>query len=122
MSGGGGGDYDDGGGGGGAGGGGGGNDVVDCANFFIRSTTLSSPDPAVLRTLRVEQVLTLRPESERGPLLAVTQTRPEQVAGSVTSALLARLLRCIADGYAYVAIVRRIDGGVCEVEVRPRGD
>ncbi|MGB7160430.1 MAG: hypothetical protein WBD40_20360 [Tepidisphaeraceae bacterium] len=104
------------------GGGGGGEESVDCANLFIRSTTLSSPDPAVIRTLAVGTELTLRAESERGPLLALTRTRPERVAGSVTSGMLARLLRCIADGYEFVAIVRRIDEGICEVEIRPQGD
>lgn len=119
MSGGGGGD---GGGGGGGGGDVGGDGVIDCANLFIRSTTLASPDAAVLRTLRVGNELDLRADEPRGPLLAVTRTRPPRTAGSITSARLARLLQCIADGYHYVAIVLRVEGGICDVEVRPRGD
>jgi hypothetical protein len=106
------------------GGGGGGIDApppggggADCEKLH-EETTLNSPNPAVVRALRVGDILSLRARAPRGPLIAVTEDSQE--VGSITSALLARVLACITEGHEYVAEVRRISGGRVDVEVRHR--
>ena len=110
-----------GGGGGGAssgGGAGGAAGTVDCTNIF-QETTLASPVPEVLQRLIVNQILNLQMQPPRGPLLAVTDQG--ETAGSITTTLLARLITCINDGHQYVAIVRAVNGGKCDVEIRHAG-
>lgn len=104
--------------GGASGAGGSGGTAQDCTNIFER-TTLASPVPAVLALLRSSSVLTLQAQSPQGPLLATIADG--RVAGSITSASLVRLLRCIAEGYGFVAIVLTVSGGKCDVEIRPAG-
>ena len=88
----------------------------DCTSIVDR-TTLSSPDPDVIQGLQENDFLQLVAESQRGPLYAVTSSG--ETAGSITSRSLAKILRCIAEGYSYVARVKRVEGGICEVEIRP---
>lgn len=87
-----------------------------CADIFIK-TILSSPNPEVIGKLKKNDTLRLELQSETGPLLAFTNQG--EVAGSVTSASLARIIRCIQDGYNFIAIVMNLIGGRCDVEVRP---
>lgn len=89
---------------------------VDCATLFVR-TVLSSPKPAVVSTLRPDDVLRLVLRGDEGPLEAVTDAGA--VAGSITAPELLDLIRCIGEGYEYVAIVQDVRGGRCEVQVRP---
>lgn len=89
----------------------------DCTNIFER-TILSSPVPEVLASLSVDDVLNLELRGDRGPLVAVAPDGRH--AGSVTSASLADLIRCINEGHAYIALVLSLDRGRCEVEIRPR--
>lgn len=98
---------------GGAGGGGAG----DCSSIF-EQTVLSSPVREVLAILKRGDVLTLSLAGDKGPLLAITADG--QTAGSITSASLAKIIRCITqEGAVFVAIVHAIDGGRCSVEIRP---
>jgi hypothetical protein len=105
------------------GGGGGGIDVPSggggssCESLH-EETTLNSANPSVVATLREEDVLTLAARGPRGPLVALTAAGQE--AGSITSALLARILACIAEGHEYIAEVRKVRGGQVTVEVRHR--
>lgn len=98
--------------GGGGGVNGGGN---DCANV-LQSTILNSPNPLVINTLHIGDVLRIVLLSSTGPL--VVQTNSGQTAGSITSASLHRLIECINNGFHFIAIVVEIDGGRCTVEVR----
>lgn len=100
----------------------GGDGESDCASLFDR-TILNSPDPNVLSQLGKGDVLPLilREDGGRKILLAVTQEGAP--AGSVTSALLSRLVNCIEiEGVGYVAIVENIDGGKCTVQIRPEAE
>ena len=89
---------------------------VDCSTLTFR-TTLNSPDPDVVAQLNRGDILGVRAESDAGPIVAVTSE--EEVVGSITSSQMAELLRCVDEGYTYVAIVRSISGGRVDVEVRP---
>jgi hypothetical protein len=105
------------------GGGGGGIDIppvgdgVDCESLH-EETTLNSANPAVVKTLREGDILTLQAQTPRGPLVAFTANSQE--VGSITSALLARILTCIEQGNEYVAEVIKVRGGQVNVEVRHR--
>jgi hypothetical protein len=87
-----------------------------CELLVIR-TNIASPDPAVLGRLRRGNELPLVASSPKGPVHAM---HDGAIAGSIVGASLMRLLDCMEQGYEYVAIVRRIEGGLCEVEVRLR--
>lgn len=106
--------------GGGGGGGGGGlspSSGVDCARLVIR-TTLNSPDPKVVGKLKKGDQLSIEVQGTRGPV--VVKNSAGQVAGSITAQQLLDLIKCIDDGYEYVAIVREVAGGKVDVEIRPK--
>lgn len=101
----------------GSGGGGGGStpdDIVDCASISFK-TILNSPNSSVIAQLKPSDILKLKLKSPTGPLVAITKEGKE--AGSITSAMLARLIECITGGHKYIAKVIEIDGGKCEVHV-----
>lgn len=103
----------------GSGGGGGTTDQpqTDCASLLIR-TSLNSPVPKVLKLLKADDVLTVR---LRPPEMRVVEaiTQGGDTAGSITHASVATLARCLREGFAFVAIVKSIDGGDCRIEIRP---
>ena len=49
----------------------------------------------------------------------VAKTADGKLAGSITAGQLLRLIQCIDEGFTYVAIVKTIDKGRVDVEVRP---
>lgn len=104
--------------GGGSSGGGGGwtpDPPSDCARF-TKEVVLSSPDPAVLPTLKTDQVLNLRfePDSNQRVIQAVTAS--DLVAGSVTGET--SLRNCMVEGHQYVAVILGVQGGSCRVRIR----
>jgi hypothetical protein len=102
---------------GGGGGGGVPDGPRDCATLIF-TATLNSPDPAVIATLKPAEVLDV--VLDQGPPLRVlANTRNAHTAGSITSSQVGSLVGCIKQGYAYVAVVTSINGGACDVQVRP---
>lgn len=102
---------------GGGGDGGATNGTTDCASLIF-STTLNSPNPDVISGLEIDQVLKVRrPDPTERRILAVTEDG--QTAGSITHGKQADLLRCLEEGRSFVAIVKNVAGGACEVQVRP---
>lgn len=103
--------------GGGSGGGGGGipDPPSDCARF-TKEVVLSSPNPAVLPTLEISQILALQfePDSNNRVIQAVTDAN--SVAGSVTGET--SLRNCMVEGHQYVAEVLKVQGGSCRVRIR----
>ena len=89
-----------------------------CADIFVE-TTLASPNPEIIGKLKANEQLTLQLQGERGPLLAVT--KEGEIAGSIASSSLARIIRCISEGYNFIAIVKLVSGGRCDIEIRPGG-
>lgn len=84
-----------------------------CAIF--EETALNSPDSAVISTLRPGAILRL--EQRGRTVVALTSTG--QQAGSITFRRLADLLDCIGQHWTYVAEVKRVTGGMCQVYIRP---
>jgi len=96
------------------GGGGGGNDQVTCETLIVK-TVLNSPNPEVVPHLREGEILSIE---LRGTSL-VAMTANGEIAGSITSTMMAKILECIRRGFKYVALVKKISGGHCDVEIRP---
>lgn len=84
-----------------------------CAIF--EETALNSPDAAVIKTLRPGEILKL--EKRGRTIFALTSTG--QQAGSITFRRLADLIDCIGQHWTYVAEVKRVTGGMCQVYIRP---
>jgi hypothetical protein len=80
-------------------------------------TSLASPDAAVVQGLTAGDVLALeiRPAGGRNAIVALADG---VVAGAITERT-ADLLRCMQEGFQYVAEVTQIDGGWVDLAVRP---
>jgi hypothetical protein len=83
---------------------------------IIEKVPLNSPKASVLKTIHVGDVLTV--ELQDQTLVAVTKVGA--IAGSLTPLSLLDLIDCIGKGRRYVACVTDLQGGLCEVEIRPR--
>ena len=103
------------------GGGGGISRNHDCTAIFDR-TVLNSPQQNVIILLKISEILTLRLEQLSGDRVAVVAvTRDDEIAGSITSAVVAKLKVCIENGFKFIAIVESIENGKCVVSIRPEG-
>lgn len=101
---------------GGGGTGGGEPGPVPSCESLTAKVPLNSPDPKVIGALKPQDILQVRLQKAGGPVLVVTKTG--KVAGSITSTLLARLIRCIEQGFEYEAVVLSVKGAMCEVQIR----
>ena len=91
---------------------------LDCARLTFE-TQLASPDAAVVGTLTVADVLAIELQvAESGRRVIAAVASDGRVAGAITSHT-ADLVRCIQEGFAYMAEVTAIDGGWVDVRVRP---
>lgn len=101
----------------GSGGGGGYNPpkTVDCATLSI-TTSLASPDPAVIAGLSPGDILDIQLIPPAGPVRAITSTG--LVAGAIAPSDLATLVQCISDGYNYVGRVISVNGGNCRISIK----
>ncbi|MCU7494778.1 MAG: hypothetical protein HF314_11945 [Ignavibacteria bacterium] len=88
---------------------------TDCANI-LQKTVLNSPNPNVIKKLKKGENLGIELITPKGPLVA--KTVAGEIAGSITSAILHKLIDCISNNYSFIAIVIEISGGKCTVEVR----
>ena len=102
------------GGGGGGGGGGYASPAATCSTLVIR-TTLNSPKPDVIKTLKVGEILEVSFTPPKGP---VEVRKGSRVAGSITAAEMVQLIECIAKGHKYEAVVTAINEGKVDVTVR----
>jgi len=91
----------------------------DCASLF-EETVLNSPNPSVISKLKRDDVLELQVQ-RKGRAHVLVALKGTEIAGSITSALLAKIIDCIEKGFEYVAIVKTIRGGACTVQIRPKG-
>lgn len=99
-----------------AGSGGGGGTGVDPCDI-VSLTNLNSPNPAVVPTLRPGDVLDVRLQAGP-PRVLQARTAAGQVAGSITSPEMPRIIDCIRQGVIFVADVVTVRGGVCQVRIR----
>ncbi len=90
---------------------------ISCEDLFIK-TRLASPIPAVVSELKTGDRLIIRLAGPTGPIQATT---PEgDVAGSILSVNLTKLITCIIGGTEYVAEVTSVAGGDCQVSIYSR--
>jgi len=75
-------------------------------------TYLSSPVPSIIKRLKVGSVLEIELDPNTGVIGAYLNNK---IAGSITSSRLAELLKCMNNGYVYIATVQSISGGSCQI-------
>jgi len=103
---------------GGIGGGGGGGGGNTCQAFTSR-TMLVSPVPAVVATLRVDDILSLSLTNNTSPINAIA---PNGIAaGAVAPRRIGDLVDCMVQGNRYIATVVSVNGGSVEVDIRWEG-
>ncbi len=91
----------------------------DSCDRLTSETTLTSPDRAVISQLSIGTALDVEVDTS-GARPVVRAMYQGQVAGSITSSIIQRLVECIGEGYEYVADVLSVQGGTCRVRVRSR--
>lgn len=89
----------------------------DSCETLTSDTTLTSPDPAVISQLQVGTLLDVEVD-DSGAHPVIHAMYQGQVAGSITSSIIQKLVECIEGGHEYVAQVLSIQGGTCRVRVR----
>jgi hypothetical protein len=95
-------------------------DSERCPDFF-EPTVLSSPVPRVLAALKPGDKLNVEIFRLAGGRPLLVARADGEIAGSITFAGAGQLIRCLTEGYRYIAIVLEVDGGDCSVEIRRRG-
>ena len=100
----------------GGGGGGGGLDRAQTSCETLTDTTvLNSPNSSVVPSLKKGDVLTLAARPS-GNSVIVEARQGNRVAGSITSAIIQRLIECMKQGHEYVAeVLENAQGGACKV-------
>jgi hypothetical protein len=99
-----------------SGGNGGGNGGTECKPVYNGARILS-PKNNVISKLKEGDALTLEVR-QSGTANTLYALKSGKEAGTVTHTLLSQIIRCIQDGYRYVAYVKAIDGGNCNLEIR----
>lgn len=99
--------------GGGGGGGGGGTPTTNCASISAK-VTLNSPDPKVIKTLKVGDEL----EVQLHGSAVVAVAASGHIAGSITFPGVAAFKKCLEQGHSYVATVVALHIGNCEVQIQ----
>jgi hypothetical protein len=102
--------------GGGVGGAGG--EGFDCQTLVER-TSLSSPVPGVVSKLKDGDQLQVAIDQQGGVEVLQALDSAGAVAGSLVPRSLPRFIKCINEGFEYVAVVQQRDGGRVRVEIRP---
>lgn len=104
----------------GSGGGGWANEPsVDTCVSLRETTTLNSPQKAVISSLSVGSLLDVTLSSQ-GKAVIVQALYQGQVAGTITSSIIQKLAECINGGHQYVAEVIDVKGGACKVRIRAK--
>jgi hypothetical protein len=101
--------------GGGGGGGGAGRDDARCDTLKFE-TQLTSPQPAVVATLRVGEALDVAVVLMKGTVVVQVQ-KGGQAAGGLTGPDATRLRNCMDQGHQYKATVLNVNGGQVRVSV-----
>jgi hypothetical protein len=86
-----------------------------CERIAFRAS-LNSPQPAVIATLNVGDVLDVALQTV--PTTAVITLFNGVIAGALTGTQVNALVNCIQNGFQYNATVVSISGGNCVVDVR----
>jgi len=91
----------------------------DCAKL-AQSTTLNSPNKAVVATLKKGDRLEIRIQPS-GKAMIIEALHQGQVAGTITSSIIQRLAECMQKGFKYEAeVTDEVKGGACKVHVHAK--
>lgn len=101
-----------------SGGGGEGGGATDNHCAITEKTILNSPNPAVVPTLTVGNILSVELETTPRKRVVVKDAAG-QIAGAVTSARLLDIIQCLESGFKFEVEVLIISGGRIELELRP---
>ena len=93
-------------------GGGGGIPIIECEKISIK-TNITSPDPDVLKQIKVGDVLDIELQTASGPLVAITSDH--KIVGAVFVTNPKMLIDCINRGFEYHARVILKEGGDCQI-------
>lgn len=96
----------------------GGDEFLDCASIFEKCI-LNSPKEAVLAKLSSGDVLRIELVEFDSKKSLVAMTTAGEIAGSITSASLAKIKKCMEKGTFYTGIVEDVEGGKCTIFIRP---
>jgi len=91
----------------------------DSCDRLTSETTLTSPDRDVISQLSKGVLLDVEVDNT-GARPVVRAMLNGQIAGSITSSIIQKLVECIEGGYSYVAEVISVQGGTCKVRVKMR--
>ena len=91
--------------------------TFECSRLVER-VQLSSPDPDVVSSLVVDDVLSVTLGDAGGVPIIQAITSTGEIAGSLVPQRMAQLVNCIRAGYSYIARVLSIEGGLVRVEIR----
>ena len=100
----------------GGGGGGGFSEPTDSCETLVINTQLSSPKPAVVAQINVNDELSVATQ-QVGAATVVVALYQGQVAGGLAAPEVRRLRECLANGTTYVARVTAKNGGQVSVRV-----
>jgi len=87
-----------------------------CLNLFI-NTTLASPDPDVVESLKKGDFLEVVAVGAEGPIQALTDAG--EIAGNIVSTRQLMLLGCLRDGTRYRAKITEHNDGEVNVLITP---
>ena len=93
-------------------GGGGGIPTADCKDISIK-TNVTSPDPSVLKTVKVGDLLDIELQTSTGPIIALTSKK--KILGSIFTTNPKLLIDCISKGFNYRGRILLIDGADCQI-------
>jgi len=102
--------------GGGGGGGSISNEEITCENLKFEAQ-VASPNPAVVSTLTVNEVLTVTVAAGSGTQEVQVYTAAGHLVGGLLANRVSRLRECILNGTSYTAKVIMINGGQVRVFV-----
>jgi len=102
--------------GGGGGGGGGESSSTPCETLRF-DAQLTSPQPAVVQSLKNGEVLAVDVANMKGQLVVQVRKKSGQIAGGLTGPDASRLRQCIEQGHMYKATVLTINGGQVRVRI-----
>jgi hypothetical protein len=95
-----------------------GSSTTECSEIKFE-TTIFSPVPAVLSTVKKGDELDIAVEKTGGiSLVAITKTGA--VLGTILAKENLRLITCMERGFDYVAIVKEIKSGSCTILIKSR--
>jgi hypothetical protein len=91
----------------------------DCGSLVVE-TTLNSPVSAVVASLKKDDKLLVEVRVGSGGVNSlVAKNAAGQIAGSLTPPSLIKILKCIENGFRYVAVVLNdVKGGVVRVRIQ----